>query len=186
MLLAQAEHAVEEAGHAAEGGLGGPFVLEPGLMIWTWLVFITLFLLLRKYAWPPIVRLTEEREKTIARQLEEAEKANTDAQSALEEHRKLLAGAKEETHALINEAKGVAQAEREHLLAKTHEEQSRMLERAKREIDAERERAVSQLRVEAVEISLAAAAKLIRARLDSDADRQIVEEYIGSLGSDLK
>jgi len=104
----------------------------------------------------------------------------------LEEHRKLLAGAKEETHALINEAKGVAQAEREQLLAKTQEEQSKMLERAKREIDAERERAVDQLRHEAVEISLAAAAKLIQKRLDSDADRKIVEEYIGSLGSDLK
>ena len=186
LLLAQAEHAVEQAEHASGGGLGGPFTLEPGLMIWTWLVFISLFFLLKKYAWPPIVRLTEEREKNIARHLEEAEKANADAQVALEEHRKLLAGAKEETHALINEAKGVAQAEREQLLAKTQEEQSKMLERAKREIDAERERAVGQLRHDAVEISLAAASKLIRERLDSEADRKIVEEYIGSLGSDLK
>ncbi len=186
LLLAQAEHAVEQAEHASSGGLGGPFALEPGLIIWTWIVFISLFLLLRKYAWPPIVRLTEEREKTIARQLEEAEKANTEAHAALEEHKKLLASAKEETHALINEAKGVAQAEREQLIAKTKEEQSKMLERAKREIDAERERAVSQLRHEAVEISLAAAGKLIQERLGSDADRKIVEQYIGSLGSDLK
>ena len=186
MLLAQAEHAAQQAEHASSGGLGGPFALEPGLMIWTWLVFISLFFLLKKYAWPPIVRLTEEREKNIARQLEEAEKANTEGQAALEEHRKLLAGAKEEVHSLINEAKGVAQAEREQLLAKTREEQARILERAKREIDAERERAVGQLRHDAVELSLAAAAKLIQERLDSDADRKIVEEYIDSLGSDMK
>ena len=176
----------EDAAHTAEGGLGGPFALEPGLIIWTWVVFISLFFLLRKYAWPPIVRLTEEREKNIARQLEEAEKANTEAQATLEEHKQLMAGAKEEAQSLINEAKGVAQAEREQLLAKTQEEQSKMLERAKREIDAERERAIGQLRHEAVEISLAAAAKLIRERLDSEDDRKIVEEYIDSLGSDLK
>ena len=109
-----------------------------------------------------------------------------EAPSSAKEAAKLLAGAKEEVHSLINEAKGVAQAEREQLLAKTREEQSRILERAKREIDAERERAVGQLRQDAVELSLAAAAKLIQERLDSDADRKIVEEYIGSLGSDVK
>lgn len=186
LLLAQAGHAAEEAEHATSGGLGGPFALEPGLIIWTWIVFLSLFFLLRKYAWPSIVRLTEEREKKIAHQLEEAEKANTEAKAALEEHRRLLAGGKEEAQALINEAKGVAQKEREHLLAKTHDEQAQMLERAKREIQAERERAIGDLRREAVEISLAAAAKLIGQRLDSTADRKIVEEYIGSLGSDAR
>jgi F-type H+-transporting ATPase subunit b len=166
------------------GGLGGPFAIEPGLVIWTWVVFIALFFLLRKYAWPPIVRLTEERERTIAKQIEAAEQANTDAKAALEEHHKLLAGAKEEAHALINEAKGIAQKEREQLLARAQDEQARILERAKREIDAERERAVGDLRREAVELSLAAASKLISQRLDSETDRKIVEEYIGSLERD--
>jgi F-type H+-transporting ATPase subunit b len=168
------------------GGLGGPFALEPGLIIWTWIVFIALFFLLRKYAWPPIVRLTEERERTIAKQLASAENAKRQAQTALAEHQKLLAGAKEQAQALINEAKGVAQKEREQLLAKAQQEHERILERAKREIDAERERAVGHLRREAVDLSLAAASKLIRQRLDSDADRKIVEEYIGSLERDVR
>ena len=56
-----------------------------------------------------------------------------------------------------------------------------MLERAKREIAVERERAVAELRREAVDLSLAAASKLIEQRLDSDADRKIVEEYLGTL-----
>ncbi len=64
------------------GGLQGPFKPEPGLIIWTWLVFIILFFLLRKYAWPPIVRLTEERERLIAKQLAEAGQANADAKAA--------------------------------------------------------------------------------------------------------
>ena len=168
------------------GGLGGPFALEPGLIIWTWLVFIALFFLLRKYAWPPIVRLTEERERTIAKQIASADAANLKAQKALEEHQKLLAGAKEQAQALINEAKGVAQKEREQLLAKAQQEHERILERAKREIEAERDRAVGHLRREAVDLSLAAASKLIRQRLDSAADRKIVEEYIGSLERDVK
>ncbi len=171
--------AVAEEG--AEGGLGGPFAAEPGLIIWTWIVFGALFFVLRKYAWPPIVRLTEEREKRIAGQLAEAERLGKEAQAAVERHQTLLEGAKQEAQALINEAKGVAQKEREMLLAKAAQEQETLLERARREIDAERERAVSDLRREAVELSLAAATKLIEKRLDDDADRKIVEEYLGSL-----
>lgn len=176
MLVAAAEE-------AAEGGLGGPFTIEPGLIIWTWIVFGVLFLMLRKYAWPPIVRLTEEREKKIAAQLEEAERLNREAQAALDEHKKLLAGAKDEALALINEAKGLAHKEREQLLAKAQDEHEQILHRARREIEAERDRALAEMRREAVELSLAAASKLIEQRLDSAADRRIVEEYITALGA---
>ena len=165
-------------------GLPEPFQVNPGLIIWTWVVFIGLFFLLKKYAFPPIVRLTEERERKIAHQLEGAEKANSEAQAALAEHKELLAGSKEEAAALLAEAKSVAQKERGKLLEKTREEQQQLLDRAKREIEAERDRAVTELRKEAVDLSLAAASKLIQARLDADADRKLVEDYLGTLGSD--
>ena len=54
-------------------------------------------------------------------------------------------------------------------------------QRAKREIEAERDRAVAILRQETVDLSLAAASKLIEARLGSEADRKIVEDYLGAL-----
>jgi F-type H+-transporting ATPase subunit b len=169
-----------------EGGLGGPFALEPGLMFWTWVVFLVLLFALRKYAWPPIVRLTEERERKIAEQLADAERLNHEAQAALEEHRALVAGAREEAHGLINEAKALAEKERQNLIARAHEEQERILERARREIEQERDRAVTELRREAVELSLAAAARLIEHRLDQEGDRELVERYLSSVGDELR
>lgn len=168
---------------AAEGGggLGGPFALEPGLIIWTWVVFISLFFLLKKYAFPPIVRLTEEREQRIAKHLEEAERASTEAQQALEENRRLLAAAKGEAQAFIAEAKSLAQTEREQMLAKAREEQQALLERAKQEIAGERERALAELRTEAIDLSLAVAAKLLQQRMDDEMDRRVVEDYLSSL-----
>lgn len=177
---------VQDAGHGAEEGGNALFRLEPGLIIWTWVVFLALFLLLRRYAWPAIVRLTEERERKIAQQLDEAERMNAEAKAALEEHRQLLAGAKGEAQALITEAKQVAQKEREQLLQHTRDEQQEILQRAKREIDAERDRAMTQLRREAVDIALAAATKLIEKRLDSEADRKLIEEYLASVGGDRR
>ncbi|HEX9692794.1 MAG TPA: F0F1 ATP synthase subunit B [Gemmatimonadales bacterium] len=163
------------------GGLGGPFALEPGLIIWTWLVFGALFLLLRKYAFPPILRLTVEREKKIAKQLEAAERANVEAQKALEDHRRLLASAKDEAQAFLNEAKSLAQKEREQLLAKARDEQQQLVDRAKQDIAGEREHAIAELRQEAVDLVLAAATKLVGEQMNVDADRRLVERYLASL-----
>ncbi len=164
------------------GGFDSPFQVNPGLIIWTWIVFISLFFLLKKFAWPPIVRLTEERERTIQKQLDDADRANTEAKETLEQHKQLMASSKEEARALVAEAKELAEKERERLLAKTREEQDGILERAKREIETERERAIAALRKETVDLSLAAASKLIEARLEGEADRKIVEDYLNALG----
>lgn len=174
--------ALQEGEHAAAGAPTSPFDVNFGLFFWTWLVFAALLVLLWKFAWPPILRATEERERRIKRQLEEAERMNAEAKAALEEHQRLLAGAKGQAQALLAEAKVVAQQERETLLHKTREEQEQMLERAKREIDAERERAITALRREAVDLSLAAASKLIQERLDDEANRKLVTEYLNALG----
>ena len=106
---------------------------------------------------------------------------NAEAKEALAQHKNLLAGAKQDAHALVNEAKTVAQEEREQLLARAREEQQQILDRAKHEIQAERDRAVAELRREAVDLSLAAASKLIEANLDDAANRKLVTEYLASL-----
>ena len=158
-----------------------PFEPNFGLIFWTWLIFIALFLVLKKYAWPAIVSATEDRERKIAQQLDEAERMNAESLAALDEHKRLLGGAKEEAVALINEAKAVAEKERESLLAKARHEQEQILDRAKREILAEQEKAISELRREAVDLSLAAASRLIDANLDDAANRKLVVEYLDSL-----
>lgn len=170
------------AAQEGETGFSSPFEVNFGLFFWTWVVFIALFFVLKRYAWPVILRATEERERKIALQLEEAERLNTEARTSLEEHQRLLSGARQEAHQMLQDAKSAAEKEREAILAHTREEQEQVLERAKREISAERDRALAALRREAVDLSLAAASKLIEARLDDAADRRLVERYLASLG----
>ena len=171
----------EHAEQAAEHGPTSPFDVEVGLIFWTWLVFLALLFVLWKYALPPILKATEERERRVAKQLDDAEKASAEAQKTLEEHRQLLAGAKDEAAGLVAEARVVAEKERESLLAKAQQEQEQMLDRARREIASERDRAVAQLRREAVDLSLAAASKLVEHNLDDEGNRKMVEKYLASL-----
>jgi F-type H+-transporting ATPase subunit b len=82
---------------------------------------------------------------------------------------------------MIVEAKQVAEKERALAMEKTLQEQQQLLERARRDIIAERDRALAELRREAVELSLAAASKLIGERLTSETDRKLVQEYLARL-----
>lgn len=178
MLLTLLAVIQEEAAHA---GPASPFEVNFGLTFWTLLVFVALLVVLYRFALPTILKATEDRERTIARQLEEAEKANTEAKALLEENRKLLAQARTQAQTLVADAKAAAEKERATAIEKTRHEQDELLARARRDIAGERDKALAELRREAVDLSLAAAGKLIGQKLDSAADKALVETYLASL-----
>lgn len=162
--------------HAARG----PLDVEPGLMIWTVFVFLVLLLILRKFAWPALLGAVEAREKALEEQLAEAERNRAEAARLLAQHEKLIAEGRAAAHALLTDARTAAEKERALAMEKTRQEQEELLERARRDIAAERDRAVADLRREAVDLSLAAASKLLGERLNTDSDRRIVQEYLAS------
>jgi F-type H+-transporting ATPase subunit b len=159
----------------------GPLTVDGGLMIWTVFIFVLLLAILRKFAWPAILGAVEARERALEQQLAEAERNRAEAAKLLEEHRRLLAEAKGQAHAIVVEARQLAEKERAVAMEKTKQEQEELLARARREIAAERDRAVAELRREAVDLSLAAASKLIEKRLDSETDRKLVLEDLATL-----
>jgi F-type H+-transporting ATPase subunit b len=167
---------------AAQEYASGPLTVDGGLMLWTLLIFALLLAVLWKFAWPAILGAVEAREQALERQLAEAARDRELAATLLAEHQKLIAEAKTQAHAVIVEARNVAEKERALAIEKTKQEQEELLARARREIAAERDSAVAELRREAVDLSLAAASKLIERRLDGETDRKLVQEFLSTLG----
>src|SRR5438552_3694498 len=151
-----------------------PFSINTGLIFWTLVVFGILLALLWKLGWPALLKAVEERERRIQQQLEEAERARAEAARLLEEHKRLVAAARAEAQELIAK-------ERAARLAQAREQYEQLLDRARKDIEGEKEKAILELRREAVDLSIAAASKLIEANLDSDANRRLVTEYLASL-----
>src|SRR2546428_9440125 len=168
----------EEAG----GHVASPFDINGGVIIWTVVIFVILLALLWRLGYPSLLRMVEERERRIQKQLEDAEKASAEAQRLLEEHKKQIAAARNEAQEILAKAKTVSQKERETLLAKAREEYDALLNRARKDIDAEKDKAILALRREAVELSIAAASRVIEANLDTEANRRLVTEFLESLG----
>jgi F-type H+-transporting ATPase subunit b len=169
-LAAQEEHAPRD-----------PLSVEYGLMFWTIVVFLLLVAILWKFAWPQILGAVEAREQALEAQIAEAARSREEAAKLLEEHRRLVADARTQAHQTLQEARAAAEKERAFLLEQAKQEQDAMLERARRELQAERDRAVADLRREAVDLSLAAASKVVGERLSTDADRRLVLDYLRTL-----
>ena len=121
-----------------------------------------------------------EPEGTTTRAPVEDVLATDEAQRLLEEHKRQIAAARNEAQDILAKAKTVSQKERETLLAKAREYDA-LLNRARKDIDAEKEKAILALRREAVELSIAAASRVIEANLDTEANRRLVTEFLESL-----
>src|SRR5437868_11466161 len=158
-----------------------PFSINTGLIFWTIVVFGVLLALLWRFGWPAILKSVEERERRIQQQLDEAERARAEAARLLEEHKRTIATAKADAQEIVAKAKALADKERETLLAKARQEYDQLLERARLEIGAEKEKAIVALRREAVDLSIAAASKLLEAQLDSETNRKLVMQYLAQL-----
>ncbi len=175
------EHA-EEAAAAAEH-TPNVFNLVTGVSFWTVVIFLGLMAVLAKFAFPPILGYAAAREKRIQDDLDEAKRQRAQAESLLEEQRRELTAARVEAQALIAEAKQAAERTRNELLNRARTEQEQIVARAKDDIIREREKALESVRREAVDLAIAAAAKLVEKTLTADEDRRLVTEYLNRTGT---
>ena len=166
---------------AAEEAPKGPFAITPGVSLWTLVIFLILMVVLAKTAWPMILKAVEAREAKIRGEIEAAERANAEAQRMLQQYQAQLAKASAEAQELVAQGRQAGEQLREQLATKGRQEQEELLQRARREITLERDRALAELRREAVELSIAAASKVIEKNLDTESDRKLVRDYLDSL-----
>ena len=78
---------------------------EFGLLIWTLLAFLIVFFILRKMAWPAIIKGLRDREQSISDSLATAERVKAEMAQLQSENEALLAKAREERAQLLKEAR---------------------------------------------------------------------------------
>lgn len=162
---------------------GGPsvFSMDLGLVVWTWVLFLLTLAVLAKWVFPWIAGSLEERQAKIQNAIDEAREDREEARRLLEQHQKQLEEARQEARRIVEEGREAGEKLREDILEEARREQEEMLERARREMERERERLAQEVREEAVEVSIAAAERLMRARMDGEKDREIVRDYLQEL-----
>lgn len=156
-------------------GLNGTFWIEI-------LNFVILFVFLRIFAWPPLVRAMEQRRKSVQEQLHAAQTEREEALRLREQQTRELAEAKTEAQVILDRAQRAAAEESRRLLEEARAAAERLQKQAQEEIGRERDAAVAALRGEMADLVVEAAGRLLRQRVDGDADRRLADEFILSAG----
>lgn len=155
--------------------------LNPGLTIWTIVTFLALLLLLRAFAWKPILNALTNRENTIRESLERAEHAQETAERILAENNKRLAEAEEESRRIIAQGREAAEHVKSEITQRAHDEAQTMIQQAKAEIDRSKVAALQELRTEIASLAVQAAGKILDETLDEAKHRKVIDKVIDNL-----
>jgi|SRR5699024_1934363 len=160
-------------------------LLRPGIGLFFWmaLIFLLTLVILKKFAWKPILKMLDKREKGIADSIESAERVKAEMAQMKYEHEEVLKEAKTERSRILKEAKEtkdkiVNEAKEE---AKT--EASKIVENARLSINNEKAAALNEVKNQAGILAVDVAEKILEREL-SDKNKQ--EDYIQKLLSDVE
>jgi F-type H+-transporting ATPase subunit b len=181
LLLTVAEGRAPLPLAAAEGGAGGLLSLDVTLL-WSTAVLFALFAwVLGKFAWGPLLRIVDDREKNIRTSVETAENAAAEAKDLLEKHQEMLRGAGREREEILAKALKEAETARVELVDKARSDAEHIVERAREQIDREKNEAIAELRGQVADIAVEAASKIVKSSLTPEAQKKLVDDYISSL-----
>ena len=151
-----------------------------GLFIWQTIIFVGLILLLKKFAWKPILDAVNEREEGIKNALLSADNARKEMQNLQSDNQRILQEARMERDALLKDAREM----KDKMLADAKNEAQaqgqKMIEQAKAAIESEKNAAMAELKLHVSTLSLEIAEKLLKDELSNkEAQVKLVEKMLG-------
>ncbi|MDO7172184.1 F0F1 ATP synthase subunit B [Mariniflexile sp. AS56] len=154
-----------------------------GLFIMQAIILVILILLMRKFAWKPILDSLQNREEGIKNALVSAEKARLEMQNLNSENEKLLKEARAEREAMLKEARDMKNKMVEDAKTEAKEEASKIVAQAQASIESEKNAAIAELKLQVANLSIDIAEKVIREEL-SNKDKQV--KLVESMLSEAK
>ena len=153
-----------------------------GLFLWTLIIFLAFFLILRRFAWKPIIGAIKSREESIENSLSEAKRAREEMEQLTTQNENLLKEARAERDKIIREANDM----RDKLIEKAKSEASAAaqaeMDKVKQQIDAEKSAALNEIRSTSGAMAIEIAEKILRKQFeDKKAHQAFAEKLISEL-----
>lgn len=151
-----------------------------GLFFWQAVLFVILVLLLKKFAWKPILDSVNDREEGIKNALDSAEKAKLEMENLQADNQKLLKEARTEREEMLKEAREIKNKMIDDAKGEAQEQANKMITQAQAAIESEKKAAMAELKSHVAGLSIDIAEKVVREEL-SNKDKQVklVESMLG-------
>ena len=153
-----------------------------GTIFWTTFIFLILFFLLWKFAWPQILNAVKAREEMIHGALEAAEKAREEMKVLQADNEAILKKAREERDKILRDARIAYDKMLSEAKEKSAHEAEAMVRRAKDLIEREKTSAIAEVKKEVAHLAIEVASRVVGETLKSDAEQQkLMERYINEI-----
>jgi F-type H+-transporting ATPase subunit b len=150
-----------------------------GLMFWTIVIFILLLVILKKFAWKPILKAVDDRNSSIEDALSAAEKAKEEMAELSSNNEKILSEARIERDAIIKEAREIKEKTIADAKAVASDEAEKIIVSAKEQINNEKMKAMTELKNQVADIAINMAEKIIQSELkDTEKQKNIISEAL--------
>ena len=150
-----------------------------GLFFWMTVVFLIVLVILKKWGFPVIVNMVNERKDYIDSSLAKAHEATEKLANIQKEGEALLQEAREKQAQLLKEAKETHDAVVAKADADAREQANKLLSEAKAQIENEKASAIREIRAQVAELSVQIAEKVVRQNLSSDkAQMQLIDKLL--------
>jgi F-type H+-transporting ATPase subunit b len=156
---------------------------DVGTIFWMLLMFIIVLVILKKFAWKPILNALDKREKSIEESLRSADRARKEMEQLKADNEKIIAQARVERDGMLKETKQLSEKILKEAREKASVETKRLIETAREQIENEKAWAVTEIRNQVAELSVDIAEKILREKL-KDGKQQ--KELIDKLLKDIK
>ena len=153
-----------------------------GLLFWMLVTFSIVFFILKKFAWKPILEMLQERDDSIEKALNTAEKARASIEKLQADNARIIDEAHAEREKIFREAQSV----KEKILSEAREqagkEKEKIIDAARAAIETEKAAAIKDMRNIAAELSIQVAEKLLRRELTADVkQKEVVEKLVSEM-----
>ena len=154
-----------------------------GLLFWTLLAFLVVFFLLKKFAWPSIIKGLNDRETNIANSIASAEKVKLEMAQLKNENETLLAQAREERAQMLKEAKATKDKIVNEAKDEAKAEAAKIIANAQAVINQQKNAALIDLKNTMGNLVLEVSEKVLRRELSNKPEQ---ENYIKQLTDEVK
>ncbi len=153
-----------------------------GLFIWQTVIVVALILLLRKFAWKPILTTINDREQGIRSAMKAAEDARQEMANLQSDNERILKEARAERESLLKEARELRQKMIDDAKGEAKVQAEQLITQAKEAIENEKQVAITSLKNEVADLSLQIAETLTKEQLSSD---KMQTEFVQKLLKDV-
>lgn len=157
--------------------------VDPGLFIWTAVIFLLFLTILAKFVWKPLLGSLQQREQSIRESLDAAETAMKKAEQVSKANEDALRQAEVVAQTIRKQAMDDAEAIRAERIEKAKDEATALVNAAKTVIEQEKKRAIEELRNEVADLAIQSARIILSAELDDAKNRKLVDGFIKDLTS---